>query len=149
MFFGHLTEIIALVFLGLLVFGPKKMIDMASSLGRAVREFREATKDLSWQELTGMGSTTETPRETAMSKLSQFSQALGVAATQQTPTTTTTPTPSASAGVVDATVGPSPAAALDPAEQSAVEITNAPSEHEPTAVAPPSVDGQPLAKPPD
>ncbi len=76
MFFGHLPEIIALIFLGLLIFGPQKMIEMGAALGKAVRELREATKDMSWQELTGMGSATETPRQTAMSKLSQFSQAI-------------------------------------------------------------------------
>jgi TatA/E family protein of Tat protein translocase len=109
MIFGHLPEILGLLLVGLLIFGPRKMIEMGSSLGRAVRQFREATKDLSWQELTGMGSATETPRQTAMSKLSQFSQAFGVAtgASEAPPpaSTTTTPAPST---IVDAAAGPVP-----------------------------------------
>jgi TatA/E family protein of Tat protein translocase len=140
MLFGHLTEIVGLVFIGLLVFGPKKMIDMASALGRAVREFRAATKDLSWQELTGMGSATETPRQTAMSKLSQFSQALGVAATQPTSSTTTA---TASADVVDAAVDPVPTAA-EATAQPADEVSPVPTEQEPAATTP-GADAAPSA----
>lgn len=144
MLFGHMAEIVGLVFIGLLVFGPKKMIDMASALGKAVRELREATKDLSWQELTGMGSATETPRQTAMSKLSQFSQALGVAATQ--PTTSTTTTATASADVVDAAVDPAPApepaAAQAAPAHPVVEVAPMPAEPEPAATSP-SADAGP------
>jgi TatA/E family protein of Tat protein translocase len=136
MFFGHLTEIVALVFIGLLVFGPKKMIDIAAALGRAVRELREATKDLSWQELTGMGSPTETPRQTAMSKLSQFSQAVGLASELKSPVNPAAP---ASTGeTVEGSVEPELQASTTPS------TTNATAAHDPAAPAP-SADGQPSA----
>lgn len=92
--FGHFPEMILLLGLALLVFGPKRMIEMGSTFGKAFREFREATKEMSWSSLTGAEE--DTPRQTAMSKLSQFSQTIGVAAqpeeTQATPAHTPTPT---------------------------------------------------------
>lgn len=51
MFFGHWLEILLLLFLALLVFGPKKMIEMGSSFGRMFRELREATRDMSWTNI--------------------------------------------------------------------------------------------------
>jgi sec-independent protein translocase protein TatA len=102
MLLGHLPEIFALLVLGLLVFGPRKMIEMGSSLGKAVREFRESTKDLSWNELTGFGSSTETPRQTALSKLSQFSQAVGVnRANESQPTSPPAPADAVVEGTVE------------------------------------------------
>jgi sec-independent protein translocase protein TatA len=56
--FGRWPEILALLFIALLVFGPKRMIEMGSSLGKTFRELRDATKDLNWSSLT---STHETP----------------------------------------------------------------------------------------
>jgi TatA/E family protein of Tat protein translocase len=51
MLFGHWLQIIGLLLLALLVFGPKRMIEMGSSLGKAVKDFRESTKDISWSNL--------------------------------------------------------------------------------------------------
>ena len=73
--FGHLPEIIALLVVGLLVFGPKRMIDMGSQFGKAFREFREATRELSLSNL--MSSDEPTPRQSTLSKLSQMSQSFG------------------------------------------------------------------------
>ncbi|MGH2704938.1 MAG: twin-arginine translocase TatA/TatE family subunit [Actinomycetota bacterium] len=39
-------EVILVVVFGLLIFGPKRLPDIARSLGRAVREFRRATDEL-------------------------------------------------------------------------------------------------------
>ena len=51
MLFGHWLQILLLLGLALLVFGPKRMIAMGSSFGKAFRDFREATKDISWSSL--------------------------------------------------------------------------------------------------
>ncbi|HKV83299.1 MAG TPA: twin-arginine translocase TatA/TatE family subunit [Ktedonobacterales bacterium] len=87
--FGHLPEMILLLGVALLVFGPKRMIEMGSSFGKAFREFREATKEMSWSALTGAEE--DTPRQTAMSKLSQFSQTLGVTSNDEAPRAAATP----------------------------------------------------------
>lgn len=81
MFFGHLPEILLLLVLALLVFGPKRMIEMGSSFGKAFREFREATKDLSLTNLV-TGVDTEPMKQTTLSKLSQFSQSLSESTTE-------------------------------------------------------------------
>jgi TatA/E family protein of Tat protein translocase len=51
MIFGHWLQIIGLLLLALLVFGPKRMVEMGSALGKAVKDFRESTKDISWSNL--------------------------------------------------------------------------------------------------
>ncbi|MGZ3675898.1 MAG: twin-arginine translocase TatA/TatE family subunit, partial [Ktedonobacterales bacterium] len=51
MLFGHLPQIILLAALGLLVFGPKRVMEMGSSLGKAFREFQQATKDMNLSNL--------------------------------------------------------------------------------------------------
>ena len=84
--FGHFPEMILLLGLALLVFGPKRMIEMGSAFGKAFREFREATKEMSWSSLTG--SDDAPPRQSAMSKLSQFSQTIGVTSEPEPPATT-------------------------------------------------------------
>jgi len=51
MLFGHWLQILGLLLLALLVFGPKRMVQMGSALGKAVKDFRESTKDISWSSL--------------------------------------------------------------------------------------------------
>ncbi len=46
--FGHIGEIIALLLLALIVFGPKRLIEMGSQLGKTLRETRDALKDMKW-----------------------------------------------------------------------------------------------------
>ena|SRR5689334_13933274 len=48
---GHWLEIIGLLLLALLVFGPKRLVEMGSSLGKMFREFRESTKDLNLSQM--------------------------------------------------------------------------------------------------
>ena len=50
--FGHIGEIIVLLLLGLIVFGPKRLIAMGSQLGKTLRETRDALKEMKWS-LTG------------------------------------------------------------------------------------------------
>lgn len=76
---GHLPELIIILGVGLLVFGPKRMIDMGAAAGKAVREFREATRDLNLNSLTNpppSAATAEPDPQSTLSKLSQLSQSL-------------------------------------------------------------------------
>lgn len=54
---GHWFEILVILALALLVFGPKRMIEMGSSLGKAFRELRNAAKEMDWSSLTGQNET--------------------------------------------------------------------------------------------
>lgn len=52
--FDHLFDVFILLLLALLIFGPRKMIQMGTDLGRAFRQLRESTKGISWSDmLTG------------------------------------------------------------------------------------------------
>ena len=48
---SHWLEIIGLLLLALLVFGPKRMVEMGSSLGKMFKEFRDSTKDLNLSQM--------------------------------------------------------------------------------------------------
>ncbi|HEX8036901.1 MAG TPA: twin-arginine translocase TatA/TatE family subunit [Ktedonobacterales bacterium] len=79
---GHLPEMLFLAALGLLVFGPKRVIEMGSSLGKALREFQQATKDMNLSNLlTGEEDTSSSSNSSTLSRLSQMSQSL----TSETP----------------------------------------------------------------
>jgi TatA/E family protein of Tat protein translocase len=43
------TELLVLLVVALLVLGPKKLPELASGLGKAIRSFRKATRDLTDQ----------------------------------------------------------------------------------------------------
>jgi sec-independent protein translocase protein TatB len=43
------TELIVILVLALILLGPKKLPDVASGLGKAIRQFRRATRDLTQQ----------------------------------------------------------------------------------------------------
>lgn len=43
------TELVIILVLALIVLGPKRLPDVASGLGKAIRQFRKATKDLTDQ----------------------------------------------------------------------------------------------------
>lgn len=59
---GHWFQIVGLLVLALLVFGPKRMVEMGSSLGKAFKEFRNSTKDLNFTEMfSGLDSSDEPP----------------------------------------------------------------------------------------
>lgn len=59
---SHLPEILLLLLVALLVFGPKRMVEMGSSFGKAFREFRDATREMSWNNLLS-----DEPKRTAAS----------------------------------------------------------------------------------
>ena len=53
---GHFWEILILLVIVLLVFGPGKLPEVGSALGRGIREFKDATSNL--------GSTSQPPANT-------------------------------------------------------------------------------------
>jgi sec-independent protein translocase protein TatA len=46
MFMGHFPELIIVLIIALVVFGPKRLPELGSSLGKGIREFRKATNEL-------------------------------------------------------------------------------------------------------
>jgi TatA/E family protein of Tat protein translocase len=71
--FGHMTEVLGLLVLGLIIFGPKRMIELGSQLGRTLRELQSAMKDMNWNPL-GDDSSPASPSQTTMGRLSQLAQ---------------------------------------------------------------------------
>lgn len=113
MFFGHLPEILGLLVIALLVFGPKRMIEMGSQLGKAVRELRDATKDLNLSNLMS-GGDSEPSSQSTLSRLSQFSQSLNESTSAPAPSTPSAPVTTATATpIVEATVEPMDEAKLN------------------------------------
>jgi TatA/E family protein of Tat protein translocase len=105
---GHLPEILLICLVALVILGPKRMIDIGSALGRAVRELREATKDLNWSSLLDSGEPSSSQRtSTTLGAISQFTQSLthsvkemGAQASSSPPAPSPTP-PSTSQSVID------------------------------------------------
>ena len=73
--FSHLPELLVVCLVGLLILGPKRMIDMGSALGKAVRELKEATKDLNLSSLLESSEPSKTTSAT-LGAFSQFTQSL-------------------------------------------------------------------------
>jgi sec-independent protein translocase protein TatA len=124
-FIGHLPELLIVLVIGLLVFGPKRMIEMGSTIGKTLRELRESVKDI-----PGMGGASglggllgnDQQRRTPLSTASQFAQNLHVAASDP---------PSVSAGI-SATPTPSPTS--DSAESPASATAGGAANDAPTVV---------------
>jgi sec-independent protein translocase protein TatA len=137
-FIGHLPELLIVLLLALLVFGPKRMIEMGSSFGKTLNELRRSLKDVPGLEnLTSLGGLIKDdepgPRHTPYSVGSQFAQNLSIESKDEAP-----PTPApASPSVVDAAPAPT-----TPAEAAPAPIVPAP----PTA--PHDVPDEPGAEPP-
>lgn len=51
--FGHTFELIIVLLVGLLIFGPKRVIEMGSAAGKMLRELRDAMKEMNWSALNG------------------------------------------------------------------------------------------------
>lgn len=119
-FVGHLPEIFFLLILALIVFGPKRMIEMGSSVGKALRELREQVKDIPGMSgvanLGGLLGDDE-PRRAPFSTMSQFSQSVGgelrddvpapSITTPVAPITTPLVEPTETSPIVEGTVAPS------------------------------------------
>lgn len=74
MIFGHMAEIIGLLILGLLIFGPKRMIEMGGQLGKMWRETRDAMKAMNWNPLGDDEKPTSGFSQTPLGKFSQIAQ---------------------------------------------------------------------------
>ena len=44
--FGHFPELVMVLILGLIIFGPKRLPEVGEGLGKSLREFRKATNEL-------------------------------------------------------------------------------------------------------
>lgn len=112
--FNHIPELLGLLVLGLIIFGPKRMIEMGSQAGRMLRELRSAMKDLNWNPLAEEGSSGST--QSTLGKLSQMAQNLADQRGEEAPATATAaPTPP---HVVEATAQPTTQPASDPLAES-------------------------------
>ena len=47
MFFGHAPELIILLVVALLIFGPKRLPEMGSGVGKFIKEFRKSVNEIS------------------------------------------------------------------------------------------------------
>lgn len=90
----HPLQLIGLLFIALLVFGPKKLIEMGTSFGKAFREFREATKDMHWSNLMST-------EERAAPPSSPYSTAGKILHTQQATAPATPPSASVVEGSIE------------------------------------------------
>jgi len=60
--------------LGLIIFGPKRMIEMGGQLGNVWRDLRSAMKDMSWNPLDASDSTPSSSSQSTLGRLSQMAQ---------------------------------------------------------------------------
>lgn len=72
--FDRLPEILILLALGLIVFGPKKMIELGGQAGRMLRDLRAAVKEMNWNPLGEESATNPGATPTVLGALSQLAQ---------------------------------------------------------------------------
>ena len=105
MFGIGMTEIVVILVIALLIFGPNKLPELARSLGKGFGEFRRASYDLrqSLMEVTDEPPTNPAPEAAAPPRPDQ-------AITPPPPTTTTTqpPPPPTPPPTAESEVGPAP-----------------------------------------
>lgn len=128
--FGHTFELIIVLIIGLLIFGPKRVIEMGAAAGRMLRELRDAMKDMNWSSLTGgdehgsdpIAELRELPRTFASSILNP-----PPATSAPTPPATTAP-PEASLPAADVPAATTPAVVeSEPPHAQNSTVTSAPS----------------------
>jgi sec-independent protein translocase protein TatA len=51
-FIGHLPELIIVMVLALLVFGPKRLPEMGSAVGKTIKEFRKTMSEATTEQPT-------------------------------------------------------------------------------------------------
>jgi sec-independent protein translocase protein TatA len=108
---GHLPELFVVLLIALLVFGPRRMIEMGSALGKAIRELRESTRDIpGLDRMTSLGGWLQDaePRRTPLSSMSSIPQGAQPASVEAGDSDNPTPHPAAPTTgmplVVDASV---------------------------------------------
>ncbi len=65
------TELMVILVLALIVFGPKKLPEMGRSIGKGLREFRKAQMDIKREKLHGIRVQRVPRRRTAGARLSR------------------------------------------------------------------------------
>ena len=95
MFDIGLPELLVIVAIALIVFGPQKLPELAKAFGKAMREFKKATEDIKesfnaeTQDLREIGRTTT--REDLLADLSEAVSASMTDTTETTPSEKTPP----------------------------------------------------------
>jgi Sec-independent protein translocase protein TatA len=120
---GHLPEILLICLVGLVILGPKRMIDMGAALGRALRELREATKDLNWSSLLDSGAPSTSQRtSTTLGAISQFTQSLSHSVKEMGSSASSTP--------------PAPGTTIPPTSQTIIDsaVVNEQSSDQPAGI---------------
>ena len=72
--FDRLPEILLLLALGLIVFGPRKMIELGGQAGRMLRELRAAMKEMNWSPLGEDSASKTSGSPSILGALSQLAQ---------------------------------------------------------------------------
>lgn len=108
--FGHTFELIIVLIVGLLIFGPKRVIEMGSAAGKMLRELRDAVKEMNWSALSG--------EEQDSDPLAELRELRDLPRTFASSILNPPPAPPASP-----TATPTPADAPSPATPTAVEST--------------------------
>lgn len=70
-FLGHMPELIIVVVLALLIFGPKRLPDMANSVGVAIKEFRKTMSEVTESRTPAQTTPQITPVPTAAPLLAE------------------------------------------------------------------------------
>jgi sec-independent protein translocase protein TatA len=52
-FLGHLPELIIVMLLALLIFGPKRLPEMGNAVGKTIKEFQKSMKEVTEGNATG------------------------------------------------------------------------------------------------
>lgn len=109
----HWYDLLGLVILGLIIFGPKRLPEMGSSLGRTIREFQKSMREVTNPEPPSSvpPSAVQTPQPVAQPS-----------ATEAAPTlTAATPATAAEAPAVEASADHSDAPAVEASAAPLVE----------------------------
>lgn len=61
MFFSHFPELMIVLVLALVVFGPKRLPELGASLGSGIKEFRKATSEIHQTMVSESAATTAAP----------------------------------------------------------------------------------------
>jgi sec-independent protein translocase protein TatA len=56
-FVGHLPELVIVMLLALLIFGPKRLPEMGNAVGKTIKEFQKTMKDATHHEETPAAGT--------------------------------------------------------------------------------------------
>lgn len=58
---GHLPELMLVLTLALIVFGPKRLPEIGASLGKGIRDFRQSVSQAEVEAEQGISNTAELP----------------------------------------------------------------------------------------